>query len=378
MLIYTDDQRLLRDSATAFAADQSPVSALRSRRDAGAGLGFDAGFWRQVSDRGWAGIMVSEAHGGVDFGLTGAAILCEAMGRSLAASPFVVSSLMAAVALRQGGGGAAGPWLSRIAAGTGVVALAVDEGRKHAPASIATAAVCPDGGDWILDGVKSFVPEGGGADAFIVVARSDPQSTGEQGLSLFLVEAGERGVTVEPTATLDTRQAARLKLKGVRVGPDRLIGDRHGGFAILDRALDAGRLGLAAEMSGISQEVFARTLEYVKARKQFDRAIGSFQAIQHRLAHLHCEIEILKSSVLAAAHAADADLDSAKLEISAAKAKAEKVAELAVAESVQLHGGMGMTDELELGFFMRRVRCASEQWGDRHFHANRFAVLRGF
>ncbi len=377
MLVYTEDQRLLRDSATAFIADQSPVSALRRRRDGAAGEGFDARFWAQVAEQGWTGILVSEDDGGVDFGLTGAAILCEAMGRSLAASPFVVSSLIAAVALRRGGGEVAGNWLSRIAAGTAVVALAVDEGRKHAPTSVAATAA-PSGAGWILDGAKSFVPDSHLADAFIVVARSDAQAVGEEGLSLFLVEAGDPGLTVERTETLDTREAARLRLDAVPVGPERLIGPLHAGFSVLDSALDAGRLGLAAELSGISQEVFARTLDYVKQRKQFGRTVGSFQAIQHRLAHLYCEIEVLKSVVLAAAHAAGVGLDAAKQQVSAAKAKAEKVAQLAVAESVQLHGGMGMTDELDLGFFMRRVRCASEQWGDRHFHANRFALLRGF
>jgi alkylation response protein AidB-like acyl-CoA dehydrogenase len=374
VLVYSEDQQLLKDTVARFVQGNSPVSALRRIRDAKVPLGYDADVWAEMDIQGWLGVLVSEEHGGIDYGFVGASIICEEMGRTLAASPFIVASLMATTALSRSGPNApAARWLPAIASDRAVVALAVDEKPKHAPAEIMTHAVSKGDG-WILTGAKSFVPEGFQANAYIVSARL-PTKTGT---ALFLVETGDPGLTVERIPALDSRNAARLRLSEVAVAQDRLIALPDHGLEILDETLDAGRLGTAAEMSGISQEVFERTVDYVKQRKQFGRTIGSFQAIQHRLAHLHCEIETLKSAVLAAAQAAETDLATAKSLISAAKAKAESVSQLAAAESIQLHGGIGMTDELDLGLFMKRVRSASELWGDRHFHADRFAALRGY
>jgi alkylation response protein AidB-like acyl-CoA dehydrogenase len=377
-LVLNDEQKMLAESAKGFLAENAPVAELRKLRDQKHTDGFSRPLWAKMAEMGWAGILVPEEHGGLDFGYVGAGLICEEMGRTLTASPFLTTSVMAATALRrQGSKAQQQQWLPAIASGQSVFALAVDEGRKHKPAAIELKAA-KQGNGYRLDGAKTFVPDGHVADQMIVAARTGGSAGEKTGVSLFLVDGKAKGLSVERTVMVDSRNAARLTFDGVNVDGADVLGEIDNGYGLLETVLDAGRAGLSAEMSGISQETFDRTLQYLKDRTQFGKPIGSFQALQHRAAHLYCEIEIAKSAVLKALQTLDETPDQSAGIVALAKSKTSEVASLAVREAVQMHGGIGMTDQLDIGLFMKRARAAIEMYGDASFHADRLAELRGY
>lgn len=378
MLALTEEQVQLAESAKALLSEKAPVSQFRRLRDTGDPDGFDRNLWHTFAQMGWAGILLPEQYGGVDFGFVGAGLLCEQMGRRLVASPFLSTSVMAATSLRHGGSPAQqSRWLPAIAEGKVLVSIAVDEGRKHDPVTTALTATARGNG-FVLTGEKTFVVDGHVADAFVVTARTAGCRGDADGLTLFLIEHGMPGLAVERTLMVDSRNAARLHVDGLQVDGAAVLGAVDRGVVLLEATLDAGRAAVAAELLGIAVEVFERTVAFLKERHQFGRPLGSFQALQHRIAHLYCEIEMLRSAVLAALRAFDADPWSAGPIISMAKAKAAEVARLSVSEALQMHGGMGMTDELDIGLFMKRARAGAELYGDAAFHADRVARHRGF
>jgi acyl-CoA dehydrogenase len=351
-LILNEEQTMLRDSARTFLAERSPVAQLRGLRDRRDADGFSRDLWASFASMGFTGILVPEAFGGLGLGHVEAGVVMEEIGRTLTASPFLSSGVLAATALACAGSEAQKQrLLPAIAEGRAVVALAVDEGAKHRPASIALAATPADGG-FTLRGSKVLVVDGHVADQVIVAART------AGGVTLFLVDAKSPGLGRERTVMVDAHNAARLGFDDVRVPADAVLGVVDGGAAALEAMLDAGRTALAAELVGASEEAFARTLVYLKERKQFGRTIGEFQALQHRAAHLYTELELTRSAVLRAQQALDEDPAKAAEAVSIAKARAGASATLAVQEAVQMHGGIGMTDDLEIGFFMKRVRVA--------------------
>ena len=377
-LVLTEEQEMLRDSARGFLDEKAPVAALRKLRDTNDETGFDRDLWKEMAEMGWAGILVDEEHGGADFGFVGAGVVAEEMGRTLTASPFLSTSVLAATALKKIAGDAhKQEYLPKIAAGETLFALAVDETRKHGPAKTAMAAE-KAGNGFKLSGDKTFVADGHVADKIIVAARSAGSAGEEDGLTLFLVDAKAKGVSVERTLMVDSRNAARIRFDGVEATGDDVIGEVDGGYAALEGVLNAGRAGLAAEMSGAAQQAFKMTADYLKERKQFGAEIGSFQALQHRAAHLYSEIELMKSAVLKALQDLDAHYGMAGPICTLAKAKAGEVAKLASQEAVQMHGGIGMTDEYDIGFYMKRIRVAQEMFGDTAFHTDRLAQLRGY
>jgi acyl-CoA dehydrogenase len=331
-----------------------------------------------MAEMGWAGILIEEEFGGADFGFVGAGLLAEEMGRTLTASPFLSTSILAATALKKFGNAAQrSEHLPKIAVGDLVVALAVDEGSKHGPAKTALKAE-KSGNGFKLSGAKTFVADGHVAGTLIVAARTAGAPGETDGVTLFLVGAKSKGVSAEPTAMVDSRGAARLKFDGVDVTGEDVLGDIDNGYPALEGILSAGRAGLAAEMSGAAQQAFAMSVDYLKERKQFGKPIGAFQALQHRAAHLYCEIELMKSVVLKALQELDENFGIAGASCSLAKAKAGEVAKLASLEAVQMHGGIGMTDEFDIGFYLKRIRAAQEMFGDFAFHADRIAQLRGY
>jgi acyl-CoA dehydrogenase len=377
-LVLTEEQQLLRDSARGFLDEKAPVSALRKLRDSRDAVGFSRPLWKEMAEAGWAGVLVEERHGGSDFGFVGAGVLAEEMGRTLTASPFLSTSILAATALRKfANKSQQDALLPKIAAGEALFALAVDETSKHRPAQIAMRAE-KSGNGFRLSGDKTFVADGHVADKIIVAARTAgaPGETG--GLTLFLVDATAKGVAAERTEMVDSRNAARLKFDRVEATGEDVIGEVDGGAAVLDGVLAAGNAGLAAEMSGAAQAAFAMTTDYLKQRTQFGRVIGSFQALQHRAAQLHVEIELVKSVVLKALQDLDGNFGFAGITCSLAKAKAGEVAKLVSQEAVQMHGGIGMTDEYDIGFYMKRIRVAQEMFGDFAYHADKIARLRGY
>ena len=360
-LLLTDDEKMLRESAEGFFADKAPVAQLRTLRDTRDPLGYSPELWAEMAAMGFAGVLVPEDAGGVDMGFMAAGLLAEQMGRNLSASPFLSTSVLATTALRAAGSAQAAELLKQITAGQTIVALAVDEGRKHNPAGIETMA-SPSGNGFKICGAKSMVIDGHVADHIIVAAKTDA------GLGLFVVPKDAAGLTVERTLMVDSRNAARLTLDEVEVDGAQLIGSLEDGEAILQTALNGGRAIIAAEMLGAASQVFEQTNEYLKERKQFGRIIGEFQALQHRLAHLYCETELARTAVLAALRAMDKNPKSAGPFVAMAKAKLSDVARLAALEAVQLHGGMGMTDELDIGLYLKRIRVLQELLGDADYH----------
>ena len=256
-------------------------------------------------------------------------------------------------------------------------AVAVDEGRKHAPSHIETTAE-RSGNGFKLSGAKTFVADGLAADQVIVAARTAGGEDEPDGITLFVVDAKASGVSAERMATVDERGHGRLRFDGVEVDGDAVLGEVDGGYKGLERVLNGGRAVLSAEMTGAADAAFSMTMDYLKERKQFGVPIGSFQALQHRAAHLLTELEMAKAVTLQALQAMDDDMDEAAATVSLAKAKVGQVAKLATQEAIQMHGGIGMTDEYDVGFYLKRVRVAQEMLGDPDFHQNRLAGVLGY
>ena len=377
-LVLTDEQAMLRDSARGLLEKNAPVSHLRALRDERDAAGFSRALWLKFAEMGFTGILVPEAFGGSGLGHVEAGVVMQEIGRTLTPSPFLSTALLAAAALARAGNAAQRQeHLPNIAAGKLVAALAVDEGAKHRPERIALKAA-RSGNGFALNGAKSFVVDGHVADLLIVAARTSGAPGEPDGLTLFLVDPRAKGLNVERTVMVDAHNAARLAFDNVEVTADAVLGEVDQGARVLDGVLNVGRAAIAAELVGAGEEAFGRTVRFLKERRQFGRPIGAFQALQHRAAQLFAEIEITQAAVLKALQALDENSQAAGPIVSVAKARAAATAGLAVQEAVQMHGGIGMTDEFEIGFFMKRVRVAQELFGDANFHADRLARLRKY
>lgn len=376
-LLLNDDEKMLSETAEGFFKDKAPVTELRKLRDTRDEKGYSESLWSEMSEMGFAGVLVPEDQGGVDMGVTAAGLLAEQMGRNLSASPFFSTSVLSATALKNSGGDVAKAWLEKIASGEAIVSFAVDEGPKHNPLATETRAT-RSGNGFKISGSKAMVLDAHIADAHIVVARTSGEPGDEDGLSLFLVEKGAKNLDVERTIMVDSRNVGRLELDDVEVTADALLGELDKGSAILGRVLGAGRAVLAAEMLGASSQAFEDTVAYIKERKQFGKIIGEFQALQHRASHLYSELELCRSAVLGALSAIDEGDEHAERMAGMAKAKLGQVAKLAALEGIQMHGGVGMTDEYDIGLFLKRIRVLQELLGDGHFHLNDFAKANGY
>ena len=379
-MILNEEQTMLKDSAKDFCATNAPIGQLRKLRDEENPDGFDRGTWGSMVELGWAAIPWSEDHGGLAFGYKGLGVVTEESGRTLTASPLYASVWVGGTLINLGGSDEQkAELLPQLAAGELLLALALEESHKHDPYGIQTTASATDDG-YVLDGNKTFVLDGHVADKLIVAARTSGEVGSREGISLFLVDREANGVSVIRTIMADSRNAANVKLDAVKVGNDALLGTADTAADTLDQALDIARIGLSAEMLGGIQECFERTVEYLKERKQFGVAIGSFQALKHRAADMFCEIELSKSCVLEALTALDEQRDRdevAKL-ASLAKAKVGETYNLVSREGIQMHGGIGMTDEFDIGFFIKRAAVAEQTFGDVNFHRNRYGELEGY
>jgi alkylation response protein AidB-like acyl-CoA dehydrogenase len=377
-LVLTEEQSMLRDSARGLISDKAPVSHLRQLRDAKDATGFSRELWQAFAEMGFSGLLVPEDFGGSGLGSVEAGIVMEEIGRTLMPSPFLSTAVLAASALSRGGSAAQkSRHLPKISDGSLLAALAIDEGAKHRPLQVGLQAK-RSGNGFKLNGAKAFVVDGHTADLLIVAARSAGSPGERDGLTLFLVDAEAKGIATERTAMVDSHNAARINFDDVEVNADQVLGEVDQGYQLLDGVLNIGRGAVASEMVGLSEEVFARTVNYLKERKQFGKAIGEFQALQHRAAQLYIEIEITRAAVLKALQALDADFGNAGAAVAVAKARAGSTATLAVQEGVQMHGGMGMTDQFDIGFFMKRARVCQELFGDSNFHADRLARAKSY
>ncbi len=374
---HTEDQAMLKDSVAPFLAENAPVKHLRALRDSNDQTGFARDLWKQFAEMGFTGILIPEAEGGLGLGHVEAGIVLEEIGRNLTPSPFLTTAVAAVEALKGAGAHLRGEWFPRILTGDAVVGLAIDEGAKHRPAATALVAE-RSGNGFKLSGKKQFVVHGHVADMLIVSARTAGAPGEEQGITLFAVPRDAAGVSVEADRLVDSQLAARVSLEGVDVTADAVIGDVDGGWSVLTKLLDAGRIGAAAEMVGVGGGAMDMTFTYLKQRKQFGKLIGEFQALQHRAAHLYGEMEGARSIVLKAQHLLDDGDPRAELFVAAAKAKAGLACNLSVREGVQMHGGIGMTDEYDIGLYMKRDRPLAEFFGDTYFHADRVARMNGY
>ena len=377
-LYHTEDQAMLADTVTGFMADEGAIpKQLRRWRDAGCKDGFGHELWARFAEMGLTGMLVSEADGGLGMGHVEAGIVLGEIGRNLTPSPFLTTSVMGVTALAGGSDDVRARYLPGVIAGTSVLAIAVDEGAKHRPERIACKAERAGNG-FRLSGKKDFVVHGASADCLIVAARTGGADTDDAGVTLFAVPKDAAGISHNSVRLVDSAMASHVTFDNVELDGDAVIGEVDGGRALLNKVLSAGRVGAAAEQCGVASGAFDRTTDYLRTRKQFGKLIGEFQALQHRAAHLYSEIEIATAAAIKAQQLLDGGSERADLMVSVAKAKAGDVCNLAVREGVQMHGGVGMTDEYDIGLYMKRDRALSEFMGDRFYHTDRVAKLSGY
>lgn len=378
MAVLNEEQSMLRDAAKSWTQEKSPVTAFRKMRDSGVEIGYDAKAWNEMAEMGWAGVIIPEEYGGSAFGYLSIGLILEEMGRNLAASPLIASGVGAASALVLGGSDAQkSEWLPKIADGSVVGALAVDEGAHHAPEKVALAAT-KSGTGYSLSGAKSFVIEGLAANLLVVSARTSGTPGDKDGITLFLVPADAKGVSRKRLALADSRGAANITFDKVEVGADAVLGAVDKGWDVLEKTLDRVRAVLAAEMLGAANQAFETTLDYLKVRVQFGQVIGSFQALQHRAAKMFTDLELARSAVEAALQAIDADSPDVPELVSLSKAKMGDVFHLVSNEMVQMHGGIGMTDAHDAGFYLKRARAAEAAFGSQSYHRDRYARINGY
>ena len=378
-LVLNEEQLMLKESAAGFLAEKASVAQLRALRDAGDETAFDPAVWQEMAEMGWAGIAIPEAYGGLGYGYTGLGVVLEQAGRNLSPSPLESSVLLGATAIEAlGSEDQKNRWLPSIAGGEALVSVALQETAQYDPMGINLSA-SQDLDGWVLSGSKRLVLDALSAQAFVVLARSSGAAGEADGISAFLVPADAEGVTVSPCDMVDSRQCGVVDFSQVRVGADALMGEAGAAWPALERCLDIAAIGFSAQLLGLSLEAFERTMAYLRERKQFGKVIGSFQGLQHRAAELFAELELARSIVLKALRAIDAGDDgNLSLIASATKAKLCEVARTASNEGVQMHGGIGMTDEYDIGLYMKRDRALAEFLGDAYFHANRVAEMSGY
>ena len=381
-LAYNEEQRSVKKTARDFAHSKSPIEAFRKLRaslhDGSNKNGFDKQLWQEMVELGWAGMPFPEAYGGFDFGYMGLAACMEELGHTLTASPLLSSVLLSGSTILYAGNEEQKTTLiPQIASGETLFALALDEGAHHHPAHVETTARL-SGNHYVLNGKKTMVIDGNAADQLIVVARTNGKAGDTNGISLFIVDAKAKGLNIERVNLVDSRGYAHITLKDVAVEQNNLLGKVDEGFAGLDQALDRARICLAAEMLSGIDEIFTRTVQYLKERKQFGVLIGTFQALQHRAAHMYTQIQMCRSALMSALDALDGNKANFPQLCSGAKALISDTYELVSNEAVQMHGGIGVTDELDIGLFLKRARVSAALLGTAQFHYDRFATLEGY
>ena len=378
-LVLTEDQELLAQTARDFVRANSPISRLRALLDAQDSVGFSRDMWQEMAQLGWAGILIPEEYGGAGMGLADLAVVLEAVGRNLAPEPFLSTVLLGGQLLAHTGSPEQKQtWLPGIATGEKILALAYQEARSRYDLNRVSTRAAAEGDAWRLSGEKIQVLDGQSADALIVSARTAGEDSDQDGVTLFLLAPDTPGVAIVPQTRVDNRAAALVTLDGVKISAESVIGTVGHGFQTLSHIVDLATVGLCAEMLGGMSQIFDDTLAYLKTREQFGVVIGSFQALKHRAAKVFMEIELCRSAVMAAANAADADESDLALLVSLAKARCSDAFILATNEGVQMHGGIGMTDEHDAGLYMKRARAAEMTFGDAAWHRERWARLRDY
>ena len=377
-LILTEEEQFLKDTAKNFAEERSPITHFRSLRDNSDPILWDKDMWQEMSKLGWPGIMIPEEFGGSNFGLSGICVVLQECAKTLTPSPLFATGVLGAYAINNyGTKEQKEKYLPLIANGKLTTSVAVDESSHHNPND--TLLIAKKSADeFILSGKKTFVIDGTSSDLLIVLARTSGEKGDSTGLTLFLVNSNSDGVDRIKLEMADSRNYANIIFDNVKISSNNMLGDIEAGGEAIDDILDIGRIAMSAEMLGNSEAAFETTLDYLKQRKQFGVLIGSFQALQHRAAEMFCEIELTKSSVIAAMRAADESSNDVQRLSSLAKTVAGETLHLVSNEAIQMHGGIGVTDEYDIGFFLKRARVAEQIFGSAKFHTERYANLSGF
>ena len=377
-LILTEEQEFLRDTAKNFAQERTPVTHFRSLRDNNDENLWDKDIWQEMVNLGWSGILIPEEFGGSDFGVAGISVILQECGKTLTPSPLFSTGVLGAYAISNfGTQEQKEKYLPKIVSGEITTALAVDESSHHDPCKTLFKAE-QKGNDFLLNGKKTFVIDGASADVLIILARTSGNSGDLAGLTLFIIESDVDGIKKIKLDMADSRNYANIEFNDVRCSNKSILGAAESGGETVERILDIGRIAMSAEMLGNAESAFETTIDYLKQRKQFGVLIGTFQALQHRAAEMFCEIELTKSAVMAAIHGADENSNELQRLSSLAKTIAGETLNLVSNEAIQMHGGIGVTDEYDLGFFIKRSRVAEQIFGSSTYHTERYANLSGF
>jgi len=377
-LVLNEEQELLADSARDFVTNRCEIDWLRKVRGDSESVGYDPEVWKQMVELGWTAIPFAEDVGGLGLGFAEVGVVLEELGRRLAVTPYLSSVILGGGAVDLGGSDAQRQEiLPGVCDGSTLLALAYQETQRHDPYNISTSAAS-SGDGYVLSGRKVLVLDGAAADKLIVVARTSGSASDRDGLTLFVVDPGASGVEVTRGLLLDSHSAAHVSLDNAAVDAGAVLGQVDGGADIIDAVFDRAAIALSSEMLGGVQESFERTVEYLKEREQFGAKIGTFQGLKHRAARWFCEVELTRAIVAQALRAID-DKDANVAELaSTCKARASDAFRLSGQEGVQMHGGMGVTDEADIGLFLKRARVSELLFGDSVFHRARFAEMRGF
>jgi len=377
-LVLSEEEQFLKDTAKNFAEERSPISHFRSLRDSNDPKLWDKDIWSEMVKLGWPGILIPEEFGGSNFGVTGIGVILQECAKTLTPSPLFATGVLGAYAISEfGDDDQKNNYLPKIVNGEITTALAVDETSHHDPYAIELIAKKSNSG-FTLSGKKIFVIDGASADLLIVLARTSGSKGDSTGLSLFIVDSDQSGIEAKKLDMADSRNYANIYFNDVSVDESSLLGDLETAGETVESILDIGRIAMSAEMLGNAESAFEITLDYLKQRKQFGALIGSFQALQHRAAEMFCEIELTKSSVLAAMRAADENSNELQRLSSLSKTVAGETLHLVSNEAIQMHGGIGVTDEYDIGFFLKRARVTEQIFGSAKYHTERYANLSGF
>ena len=377
-LILNEEQQFLKDTAKNFAEERTPVNHFRSLRDNKDDLLWDKDTWKEMVNLGWSGILIPAEYGGSNFGLAGISVILQECGKTLTPSPLFATGVLGAYAISQyGTEEQKKKYLPQIVNGEITTAIAIDESSHHNPLNINMPAVLKDN-SYILNGKKVFVVDGASADLLIVVARTSGKTGDSTGLTLFLVENNQPSINVVKLDMADSRNYANITFSDITVQKENILGDVEAGGEAIENILDIGRIAISAEMLGNTEAAFESTISYLKERKQFGVLIGTFQALQHRAAEMFCEIELTKSSIMAAMQGADNNSNELQRLASLAKTMAGETLHLVSNEAIQMHGGIGVTDEYDLGFYLKRSRVVEQIFGCSKFHTERYANISGF
>jgi acyl-CoA dehydrogenase len=377
-LILNEEQQFLKDTAKEFASEKTPVNHFRSLRDKNDPMLWDKDIWQEMVNLGWSGILIPEEFGGSNFGVAGISVILQECAKTLTPSPLFATGVLGAYAISHFGTQKQKEnYLPKIVSGEITTAVALDESSHHNPVNTQMTAKLKEN-QYHLNGKKTFVVDGASADILIVLTRTSGSSGDQTGLTLFIVENNNDGITNIKLDMADFRNYANIIFDNVQVSSENILGDVETGGEVIENILDIGRIAMSAEMLGNAEAAFESTINYLKQRKQFGVLIGTFQALQHRAAEMFCELELTKSAVMAAIHGADENSNELQRLASLAKTVAGETLHLVSNEAIQMHGGIGVTDEYDVGFYLKRARVAEQIFGSSKFHTERYANLSGF